>query len=244
MNTLAAVGWELRRILLTRTYLYSLLLVLLISYDALNRLIIGGTYGTAPYSQVSYAQFLVLMNGFLIAILMLWCGGVFSERERAVRRIVLSTPISHAGYIAIKVAAIAGAFLLMAGLTVAASFVFYGRQFGFFAFHEFINPLAVFLLPPAVFAIGLSMAAGRLHSRLPYGLIPLVFFGGLLNLGLPLWLDVTGNTFLFNYPKILMRTFGTGEMIYYLPGSFLATRAALILAGIGLLVWAARRRYR
>jgi hypothetical protein len=242
MNTIAALGWELRRILLTRTYLYSLLLVMLFSQNILGRLIIDGTYGAAPYSQVSYAQFLVLMNTPLLAVLMLWCAVVFSEKERAVRRIVLSTPLTNAGYLGLKTAAIAVAFVLTAASVVAGSFVFYGRQFGFYAFQEFLNPLAVFLLPSALFILGLSLAAGQLHPRLPYGLLPVIFFAGVLNLNLPQWLDLSGNGYLFSYPKILMRTLGTGEMVYYLTPNFIATRVVLALAGVALLVWAARQR--
>ena len=242
MNTLAAIGWELRRILLTRTYLYSLLLIMLLSQNFLGRLIIDGTYGAAPYSQVSYAQFLVLMNAPLLIVLMLWGGAVFSEKERAVRRIVLSTPLTNAGYIGVKTAAIAAAFVLTAGLMVAGSFIFYGRQFGFYAFQEFLNPLAVFLLPSAVFILGLSLAAGQLHPRLPYGLLPVIFFAGVMNLNLPQWLDLSGNGYMFRYPKILMRTFGTGEMVYHLTGNFITTRVVLVLAGVALLFWAARRR--
>jgi hypothetical protein len=244
MNTIAAIGWELRRILLTRTYLYCLLLILLLSQNTLGRLIIDGTYGTAPYSQLSYAQFLVMLTLPLLIVLMLWCGAVFSEKERAVRRIVLSTPVTNAGYLAIKTAAIAAAFVLTAGLMVAGSFVFYGRQFGFFAFHEFLNPLAVFLLPPAVFILGLSLAAGQLHPRLVYGLVPLVFCTGVMYLGLPFWLDLCGNNLMTIYPKVLMRTLGTGEMTYYLPAGFIISRVGFMLAGIALLVWAATRRCR
>jgi hypothetical protein len=244
MNTVMAIGWELRRILLTRTYLYSLLLIILFSQNALSRLIVHGTYGSAPYSPLSYAQFVTMLNPLLLAVLMLWCGAVFSERERAVRRIVLSTSVTNAGYLGIKVAAIAAAFLLTAGLMVAGSFAFYGWQFGFFAFQEFVQPLAVFLLPGALFVLGLSMAAGQLHRRLPFGLLPLVFLAGVAYMGLPSWLDISGNNFLTIYPKILMRTLGTGEMVYYLPGGFLASRVALALTGMALLIWAARRRCR
>jgi hypothetical protein len=244
MNTVAAIGWELRRILLTRTYLYSLLVILLFSQNSLGRLIIDGTYGSAPYSPLSYAQFLVLLNPLLLMVLMLWCGAVFSEKERAVRRIVLSTSITNAGYLGIKTAAIAAAFVLTAGLMVAGSLVFYGRQFGFFAFGDFLNPLVAFLLPPAVFILGLSMAAGHVHRRLAYGLVPLVFFTGVANLGFPSWLDLCANNFLVNYPKILMRILGTGEMVYYLPTNFIVSRVGLVLAGIALLGWAATRRYR
>jgi hypothetical protein len=243
MNTMAAFGWELRRILLTRTYLYSLLLIILVSQNFLGRLIINGWYGTAPYSRVSYAQFLVMMNALLLTVLMLWCAGVFSEKERAVRRIVLSTPLTNAGYLALKTAAIAAAFVLTAGLMVAGSFVFYGWQFGFYAFHEFLNPLVVFVLPSAIFILGLSLAAGQLHARLPDGIVPVVFLLGVLNLkNLPQWLDVTGNHYMFRYPTILMRTLGPTEMIYYLTPNFLATRVVLIVAGVALLFWAARRR--
>jgi hypothetical protein len=244
MNTVTALGWELRRILLTRTYLYSLLLILLFSQNLLGRLIINGMYGTAPYSRISYAYFLVMMNAPLLAVLMLWCASVFSEKEQAVRRIVLSTPITNAGYLGLKTAAIGAAFLLTAGLMVAGSFVFYSRQFGFHAFGEFLNPLAVFVLPAALFVLGLSLAAGQLHPRLPYALIPIVFFMGVMNLNLPQWLDLSGNGYLFLYPKILMRTLGTGEMTYYLTGSFLTTRAVLVVAGVALLIWAAQRRCR
>ena len=244
MNTIAIIGWELRRILLTRTYLYSLLLILLVSQNTLGRLIVDGVYGATPYSRLSYAQFLVMMTLPLLIVLMLWCAAVFSEKERAVRRIVLATPVTNAGYLAIKTAAVAAAFVLTAGLMVAGSFIFYGRQFGFFAFHEFLNPLAVFLLPPAAFILGLSMAAGQLHPRLVYGLVPLVFCTGVVYLGLPVWLDVCGNNFLMMYPKILMRTLGTGEMVYYLPTNFLISRMGLVLAGVALLGWATTHRCR
>lgn len=243
MNTITALGWELRRILLTRTYLYSLLLILLFSQNALGRLIINGTYGSAPYSPVSYAQFLTLLNPLLLAVLMLWCAAVYSERERAVRRIVLATPITGAGYMAIKATAIAAAFVLTAGLMVAGSFVFYGRQFGFFNFQEFAGPLAVFTLPPALFVLGLSLAAGRWHPRLVHVLIPVVFFAGTMNMRLSPWLDISANNFMGDYPRILMRTLGTGEIIYYLPGSFVASRVALLVAGATLLIWAATGKH-
>jgi hypothetical protein len=242
MNTVAVIGWELRRILLTRTYLYSLLLILLLSQNTLGRLIIDGYYGAAPYAPVSYMHFVVMLNLPLLIVLMLWCAAVFSEKERAVRRIVLATPITGTGYLAIKTAALVAAFALTVGLMVAGSFVFYGRQFGFFAFQDFLHPLVVFLLPSAVFILGLSLAAGQLHPRLAYGLVPLVFCLGVVYLGLPFWLDLCGNNLITIYPKILMRTLGTGEMVYYLPPSFLLSRVGLVVAGLVLLAWAVTRR--
>ena len=43
MNTIAVIGGELRRLLLTRTYLYCLLLILLVSQNFLGRLILDGS---------------------------------------------------------------------------------------------------------------------------------------------------------------------------------------------------------
>jgi hypothetical protein len=243
MNMGRAVGWELRRILLTRTYLYSVLLILLFSHNALGRLVIHGTYGTAPYSPLSYASFLTLLNPILLSVLMLWCAAVFSERERAVRRISLSTPVSNVGYMAMKAAAIAAAFAITAGLMVAASFAFYIRQFGLHDFQAFLHPLVLFLLAPSVFVLGLSMAAGQLHRRLPHLLVPVLFFAGVMYLGLPPWLDLCANNFLTAYPKILMRTLGTGEMVYHLPSGFVASRVGLVLGGLALLAWSARRPF-
>jgi len=241
MRTLCLVGYELRRILLTRAFFYGLLLLLLFSQDVLRRLIIEGTYGAAPYSPLSYAQFLVLLNPLLMGVLMLWCAGVVSERQQAVRRIVLSTPITPAGYLGIQVGAIGLAFLISSGLVVAASLVFYGWQFGFYGFREFLSPILAFWLPAAVFALGVGVAAGQIHPRLVLALLPLLFFAGVFNLGLPSWLDICGNNFMLDYPKILMRTLGTGDMVYYLPSGFLASRVGLLVAGVLLLGWAARR---
>ena len=169
---------------------------------------------------------------------------MFSEKERAVRRIVLSTPITNAGYLGIKTAAIAAAFVLTAGLMVAGSFVFYGRQFGFFAFGDFLHPLVVFLLPPAVFILGLSLAAGHCS---PGSFMAWSRWSS--SPAWPTWAFPPGwtsaaTTSWSSYPKILMRTLGTGEMIYYLPTNFLISRVGLVLAGIALLGWAATRRCR
>jgi len=47
MNTAAAIAWELRRILLTRTCFYSVLLINLLSRHILGRLTVRGMYGSA-----------------------------------------------------------------------------------------------------------------------------------------------------------------------------------------------------
>ena len=236
------IGYELRRLVLARSFWYGALVLMLFSLNVLGRLIVDGFHGAPPYSPLGYALFLSIVNPMLLALLLLWWGGAFSERERAARRVILSAPISPAGYHLLRAATLGLGFLLISALIVCASFGFYAWQFGFYSFHQFGSPLLVFWLPSAVLVLGLGSAVGRLHPRLPFFVLPLCLFTGMFNLGLPSWLDLCSNNFLLEYPRMLMRKLGTGEMVYYLPGEFVASRLLFVLLGLALLAWAATRR--
>jgi hypothetical protein len=166
---------------------------------------------------------------------------VFSEKETAVRRILFSAPISYAGYFSAKGAAIAGALLLAAALPIVLSFVYLGWYFRFFQFGDFIHPIVVFLLPSVVFVFGLSMAAGRISAKLVYGLVPIVFLFGFLNLELPVWVDLCSNNFLLHYHKMLFRSLGSMEAVYHIPMNFLLSRMVLAISGVVLFAFACRR---
>jgi hypothetical protein len=198
-------------------------------------------YGTPPFSRLSYAKFLVSTSPFLLVFLITLCGGVFSEREISTRNIVFSTPITTRGYFGLKSAAITGAFLLVASVLIATSFAFIGWQFRYFRFHEYLHPICVFLVPPLLFGFGLAMAAGRISGKLVYGILPALFAMGILNVDLPVWIDLCGNNFLTNLSKVVFRSLGTVEMHYFVPASFLMSRCLFVLIGVGLLILACRR---
>jgi hypothetical protein len=226
---------------LTRKYFYILLLLGISSHLTLTRLLAHGTLGTPPFSQLSYAGFLSSTSPLLLVALVLLCAAVFSEKENAVRKILFSAPITHAGYLNLKGAAIAAAFLLAAALPIVHSFAYFGWHFRFFRFDEFIHPILIFLLPSAVFIFGLSMATGEISVKLVYGLLPIVFLLGALNLDLPVWVDLCANNFLLDYQKTLFRSLGSMEVVYHVPMSFLLSRCVLAISGVILFIFACRK---
>ena len=241
MINLSAIGHEFRRILFSRKYFYMLLLVGLSTHGTLSGHIMGGVYGTSPFSRLSYAKFLTMSNPLLLLSLAFLCTAVFSEKEIAARKILFSTPISPVEYFAIKGAAIACAYLLLAALLMLYSFAFYGWHFRFFHYTEFIHPMLVFLLSPAIFVFGLSMVAGKFSGKLLYGLLPVLFLFGAFNMGLPVWADLCGNNFLINYSKMILQTFGNQDMVYHVPRAFLLSRLLMALTGIALFAVACRK---
>ena len=245
MNTIAVIGWELRRILLTRTYLYSLLLILLLSQNTLGRLIIDGTYGTAPYSPVSYAQFLVhadpaavdrpdaLVRGRVLR------EGACRAPDRALdpdhqRRLPGHQDGGHRGGLRahggsdggreLRVLRPAVRILRLSGVPQSAG----GVPAPSGGLHPGTVPGGGPTAPPAA-----SMALSRWSSSPAW-----------CTWACPSGWTSAATTSCSIYPKILMRTLGTGEMIYYLPADFLVSRVGLVLAGVALLGWAATRRCR
>jgi hypothetical protein len=234
LTSVLATAYELRRIVFSRKYFYLLLLLGVSAYDTLTRSLIHGAFGTAPFSQVSYIKFATMSNPMLLVTIIVLCAGVFSEKELSARKILFSAPISSAMYFGMKGTAIAGAFLLAMTLHVLYSCVYFGWQFRFFQFQDFLHPIVVFMLPGAVFVFGLSMAVGRFGGRFVYALVPLVFFACALNIDLPVWIDLGGNNLFVSYNEMLLRTVGTTEVIYYVPSLFLFSRYLFIAAGIAL----------
>ena len=126
-------------------------------------------------------------------------------------------------------------------MPIAASFAYIGWQFRYFRFHEYLHPICVFLVPPLLLGFGLSMAAGRISGKLIYGILPVLFANGILNLDLPVWLDLCGNNFLTHLSKVVFRSLGTMEMRYFIPANFILSRLLFAMIGVGLLGLACRR---
>lgn len=241
MISLTATRYELQRIVISRKYFYFLLLLGYMTYDALTGVLTHGANGTPPFSRLSYADFLTGLTPFLLALLVLLCAGVFTKSETAARRIIFSTPIKSAAYFGIKGTAITSAFLFAAAVPIVASLVFIGWQFRYTRFHQYIHPILVFLLPAAVLAFGLAMAAGRISVKLVYALLPVLFMIGTINVDLPVWLDLCGNNFLLHYSKIVFRSRGTVEMEYFVPTDFIISRCVFVVVGVALFVFACRK---
>jgi hypothetical protein len=242
LSNLTIVGYELRRLAQSRKCIYAVLLLAAYAYFASTfGALTHGIYGTAPFSRISYVRFLADVSPMLLAALTLLCTTVYSEEELAVRRILFSAPISSVNYYIIKSLAISVVFLVIATSVIVYSFAFYGWHYGYFQFDDFAMPILVFLVSPVIFVFGLSMAAGRINSKIVYGIVPLILFFGLFCFQLPVWVDLCGNNFITGYFRMLVVNRGSAEMVYYLPTNLILSRWLLAVAGIVLFTMSCRR---
>lgn len=234
MSSLTIIGYELKRTVHSRKYLYLVLLMASYVYLLSTGSLTHGIYGTAPFSRLSFIHFLTAVSPMLLATLALLCATMYSEKEVAVRKILFSAPISPVNYYAVKSTAIVVAFLMIAVSIVCYSFVFYGWRYGFFQFGTLVEPILVFLVAPVIFIFGLSMAVGRVSAKLVYGLVPVILFAGIFCFSLPVWVDLCGNNFITNYFRMLVMNRGSAEIVYYLPTNLFLSRWLMVVAGIGL----------
>ncbi len=195
------VFYEIRRLLLSKIYLALLFLTLVFSYYVLRNHTILGTAYTAPFSRWSYASFLSSVVPFLIVSIIFFCTYVFSKQELAVRTITLSTPLSMTTYYITKGIAIWLAFSFTSILVIGLSFAFYAYGFKFYNYADFLQPILLVLIPPALFFFGFGMLAGLINNGWQYVLIVLAFIFGNLNYSpIPGYGEVFSIAFFENYP--------------------------------------------
>ncbi len=231
MTKLNVLRYEIRRLISTKQYLYSLLIISLLTYDVLNRLLIGGFKGTAPFSPWSYSEFLALViSVFSVIVILMWIN-VFSEKEQKVRGIIFSAPITQSRYYLIKGIAIGLAASLILLVIIILSFGYYYLVYGFSDYGTFIMPMVYFICPSFLISLGLGLFIGKINVKILYLLIPLFLVIGLFNLGLPGLLDLTGGSYLFDHFNYLNL-----EVIekYTLTKEFLCSRMILIVLGLCL----------
>ncbi|AKB36334.1 hypothetical protein MSSAC_1744 [Methanosarcina siciliae C2J] len=237
---LGVLKYEVLRLAYNNKYFYMVLIESLFASYILTSFVSGGTDGTAPFSKWTYSEFLSLIGPLLSVILVLLCISVFSEKEVAVRNIIFSTPISEPEYYLLKASAITVVFVFAAFFPLLLSFVYYARYFNFYDYAEFMLPLLLFLLPSQIFVLGLSLAVGRIHSRLLYPLLPLVLFLGFFNPMLPSWFDLFGNNFL-SWPLRWYLGVQEGPIPYILPDDFLYSRLIFTFMGVFMFAFACRK---
>ncbi len=227
-------GYELRRAVLTRKYGYMLLAALLLACYSCT-MAQRGVGGTAPFSAPSVGRLIALNAAVWGGIAVLLCQNLFSERERAARRVLLAAPVGPAGYFAPKLSALAAAlgFIVLCGYAVFGVYYFY--MFGQLPLAAFGETLLLFVLPALLFAVGLAMPVGRLHPGALYALFAVTVLAGMFNIERPLYTDWFGNVLYIDVEYIYfnLRSYAGGPMLPSLPGDFLIGRAAF--AGLGIL---------
>lgn len=236
MNNLIALKYELKRLIITKKYFYMVLLLVLVTLDFLTRLLMDGSFGTAPFSEWSFTTYLSMFTPFLMIMLIVMSTHIFSEKEAKVRKILWTTALSQGKYYLLKAAALFTACLLAASVPIFTTFIYYGIVFKCTHYSIFIKPMLIFLLPPCVLFLGGTLLIGKINGKLMYLLVPAAFILA-LNFSVPVWTDVYGNNFLYQYEMISWQDSLSGTLPYILPKDFLISRLVLLGAGIAALAF-------
>lgn len=236
--------YEIKRIVWSKKYLYILLLIVASTYDSLTRLITGGYMGTAPFSDWSYTLFLNLIAPLLMVSMIFIISSTFNDKEMRARSIIFSSPISQTQYYILKSSAVFVTFIFTSLVPILMSFIYYKTMFGYNEFGSFIKLIFTFLFPTFIFFLGLSMFLGKINIKLIYGLLPIAFLMGALNLGnnmVPMWADIFGNNFFDMYSFSMLIGREMEVVPFELPNSFIYTRLEFILLGLMFLVFTCKR---
>lgn len=233
MNSMKILAYELRRLLFKKVYLLLLAVTGLLAYHTLSTRTVMGIGGSAPFSMLSYADFLIVINPFLLVILLFLCSNVYSLHEASVRTITMAAPISKPRYLLLKSLSIVIAYLLPVFVVTGVSVVFYYQLFG----GEVIDlslwlPMAAVLAPCSVFIFGLAMFLGRKNGKFILALIPVVFIAGTTGvLQFPVTIDLFSNSLI---AKLVMDVHdGMGDT-FDLPGLWVVGRIGFTAIGLAL----------
>ncbi|SCG82037.1 hypothetical protein DW1_0417 [Proteiniborus sp. DW1] len=237
MTNITLLRYEIRRIILSKKYFYMILLTIGLTYDSLTRLVTGGYYGTAPFSEWTYTFFIQLVSPLVISVIIFMMTNIFNEKELRARKIIFSTPISQARYYMLKIFTIVIAFVLIGLVPIIMSFIYYKVLFNYVGFTSYVKLILWFLIPSFVFILGLSMALGKINIKFLYGLIPITFLLGTIDTLdiLPRWLDIFGAHYfkIRTYAELLGRE--SQVVPFELSSVFICSRLIFMLIGLILL---------
>lgn len=239
MNNINLLKYEIKRVIISKKYFYMLLLTGVLSYDVLTRLVTGGYYGTAPFSEWTYTFFINLISPLVISVMIFMVTNIFNEKELRARKILFSSPISQSKYYILKISAIVVTFILTVLVPIIISFIYYKVLFNYSEFFRFIKYIIWFFIPPFIFLLGVSMALGKISTKLLYGLIPITYLLGVINTSgiLPPWLDIFGQHF-FNMSTFADLIGRESQVVpFNLPNSFIHSRLIFICIGIIFLIY-------
>ncbi|MGE5652758.1 MAG: hypothetical protein ACM3ZQ_00635 [Bacillota bacterium] len=236
ISSLVLLRCELKRLRADRRYLYSLLVIVLLTWDILFRLISGGLYRTAPYSQWSYSTFISMVSPMLVTMIILLCSKLCSQHDQATQPIIRATSYSMPFLWMVRATAVLIMYSTTLTLTVGMALTYYAVIYGQTSFSSFAIPTLVMALPAALFFLGLALVIGRWSGSMAYALIPVAVLAGFVNLDLPPWLDFFGNNMLATYPAMAAARSGGMPIPFVLPTSFTISRWLLTALGCTLLL--------
>lgn len=235
-------SYECRRVLGGKAFLGLAAVTLWYARQTLHGEVIWGVANTAPFSPWSFGYYLAALLPLLCAAGLLLMARFYTKPARQTLALVRAAPLPPWKYALVRCGAVAlglGALsLCVAGMGV----LFLRKLFGAVPMDGFVPVAAFTLLPLPVLALGLGAATGRSAAGERWGAAPLYGLAGLLFLlpALPGAWEPTGLAFFQNYPAVL----GVLDPPLQIPLSLWLGRAAMLLAGMGMLGIGAARRGR
>lgn len=235
-------GYELRRLLFNKFFMGLLVITGLYSYQVLSGDIIVGVANTAPFSRWSYGAFLSAVLPLLLITLLFFTTFLYSKKEKQVGAITFATPIDPLHYGFLRCLAMVTGFVVISGIAIGLSLIFYARVFHFTAFGDFLVPIVLTLIPAMLFTLGVGLTAGRVHLGLLYALMLILLLLG--QMPLPYSVDLLGGNFFHGFPATLPVGLG-GEVVFTIPMAVWIGKAVYSIVGLALtLLWLIRLRER
>lgn len=239
MIKLRIFKYEMKRLILSKAYIFLLILVCAYSLYILKAGILPGFANTAPFSEWSFMNYLFIIAPFLSIILLFYVSRLFSPYEKNVMRITSSMPFSGPMYFFIKLAVITLAYIFAAFMAIIACFIFYGTVFEFYDFKIFAVCIALVLIPQMLFLQGIGIWLGKIRHTLAIVLIALIFFTASIDVSLPYYFDIMGET-VMQIPQGAIPH--NGVISFDIPLSFSISRIILCALGM-LLIFTGCKRY-
>lgn len=218
--------YELRRVMLNKSFFGMLAACLFASWQTLQSETILGVAHTAPFSPWSFGSYIARVAPLLMVGLLLMLHSLFSPKAVQINSLTAATPTSPSVYLLIKCSAVATAWLLLAAITAALGIGYLLHAFGdAVRVWSLIAPTVVVLLPALIFVLGLGLLAGHMQSAFIFALMPLVMAADLLPVadgarllagsyfsGFPLSLDTLDPAF------VLSSDLAAGRLVYLAAG--------------------------
>ncbi len=239
MNSLKIFKYELKRLIGSKVYLSIAAIVLMYSYYLLSNDLFKPLSPVAPFSKWSYSGFLCQVNFLLLLVIMFFATSLFDKKEKKVREITASTPMSTSKYFLIKSLSIAVAYLLLAICVILESFIFYYRIFKFTDFQNFLQPMLIIMLPSFLLVFGLSLYLGSRRNLFIYIMIPIVAILSAVSVTSSPFLDIFANGYI-NAQPLLVAVDSTGEPLFILSLQFILSRMLFALIGLATYIYSFR----
>lgn len=227
--------YELRRVVLSKPFLFITAITLAYAVYLLKTEVMFGHADTAPFSPWSFLAYLCRLLPFLCAAMLFFVSRQTAPREKAVETLAAATPTPRYARKGIKLSVIAVAFLGAALLVLVAYALFCLIQFQHSGLGWMWPLAALVILPALLFYMGIGLWLGKVHHNLVYLLLALLFFAAFVGFSLPPVVDLFGNSILAGAQSTYLQA---GTIPFVVPAQYLGSRIVMALAGLGLSVGA------